>query len=40
MGVSRGTVQRLPGSARKKLVLALFESAALIHKEEGDRRDV
>jgi len=32
MGVSRGTVQRLLGSARKKLAQALFEGAALILK--------
>ena len=32
MGVSRGTVQRLLGSARKKVAQALFEDAALILK--------
>lgn len=32
MGVSRGTVQRLLGSARKKVAQALFEGAALILK--------
>ena len=32
MGVSRGTVQRLLTSARKKVAKALFEGAALILK--------
>jgi predicted DNA-binding protein (UPF0251 family) len=32
MGVSRGTVQRLLGTARMKVAKALFEGAALILK--------
>lgn len=34
MGVSRGTVQRLLASARKKTAQALVEGAALIFVEE------
>lgn len=35
MGVSRGTVQRLLASARRKVATALSEGAALIIEEEG-----
>lgn len=34
MGVSRGTVQRLLGSGRTKVLRALLESAALIVEED------
>lgn len=36
MGVSRGTVQRLLASARKKTARALVEGAALVFAEEKD----
>ena len=35
MGVSRGTVQRLLASARKKVAQALVDGAALVFAEEG-----
>jgi predicted DNA-binding protein (UPF0251 family) len=35
MGVSRGTVQRLLASARRKVATALSEGAALIIEDEG-----
>lgn len=35
MGVSRGTVQRLLASARRKVATALSEGAALILEDEG-----
>ena len=34
MGVSRGTVQRLLGSARRKVATALVESRALVIEED------
>ncbi|MDH3329881.1 MAG: DUF134 domain-containing protein [Desulfobulbaceae bacterium] len=34
MGVSRGTVQRLLASARKKIAQALVEGAALVFEED------
>ncbi len=36
MGISRGTVQRLLASARKKTTRALVEGAALVFAEEKE----
>ncbi len=36
MGISRGTVQRLLASARKKVARALVEGAAIVFEEMGD----
>ena len=36
MGVSRGTVQRLLASARRKTAEALVTGAALVFEEEGE----
>ena len=36
MGVSRGTVQRLLASARKKIATALVTGAALVFEEEKE----
>ena len=38
MGVSRGTIQRIITSARKKLATALSEGQALIFVEEGEKK--
>ena len=40
MGVSRGTVQRLLTSARKKVAKAIVEGAALILEENSGETDV
>jgi len=34
MGISRGTVQRLVASGRKKIIRAILESQALVVKDE------
>ncbi len=39
MGVSRGTVQRLLASARKKVAGALIEGAALIFTDDKNGQD-
>lgn len=36
MGVSRGTVQRLLASARKKIARALVEGSALVYEEDHE----
>lgn len=38
MGVSRGTVQRLLSSARKKVVKAITECKALVFEEETNTK--
>ena len=39
MGVSRGTVQRLVSSARRKIAEALVSGAALVFTEEGGEQE-
>ena len=36
MGISRGTVQRLLASARKKVAQALVEGAAIVFEDMGE----
>lgn len=38
MGVSRGTVQRLLASARKKIAQALVENSALVFSESEEQK--
>ncbi len=40
MGVSRGTIQRLLGRGREKVVRAILRSQALIIEERGHHEDV
>ena len=39
MGVSRGTVQRILTSARKKVATALVEGSALVIRDDGKEND-
>ena len=40
MGISRGTVQRLLATGRRKLVLAIVENSALVVEEGATREDL